>query len=179
MASHAGNSVAGAGVTAFLIPIRTPALKDTDYFVPRGHAGYELGDLPEPAGEDFSKAVAVLLPYLLSHRTRLAASLPPDDHEADAAAAAAAAASSGGGGSAAADQASDSAAKPQGLQEEEEAAAASGGPGDRDARVLRDAEVAGMSGEQRRQLAEAVDTAILKARAAVLSLLLTRSASPM
>jgi len=28
--------------------------------------------VPEPEGEDFKKAVSVLLPYLLSHRTRLA-----------------------------------------------------------------------------------------------------------
>ena len=28
--------------------------------------------MPEPQGEDFKKAVSVLLPYLLSHRTRLA-----------------------------------------------------------------------------------------------------------
>ncbi len=28
--------------------------------------------MPEPEGEDFKKAVSVLLPYLLSHRTRLA-----------------------------------------------------------------------------------------------------------
>ena len=31
--------------------------------------------VPEPEGEDFKKAVSVLLPYLLSHRTRLASSL--------------------------------------------------------------------------------------------------------
>lgn len=31
--------------------------------------------MPEPEGEDFKKAVSVLLPYLLSHRTRLASSL--------------------------------------------------------------------------------------------------------
>ena len=31
--------------------------------------------VPEPQGEDFKKAVSVLLPYLLSHRTRLASSL--------------------------------------------------------------------------------------------------------
>ncbi len=28
--------------------------------------------MPEPEGENFKKAVSVLLPYLLSHRTRLA-----------------------------------------------------------------------------------------------------------
>ena len=36
------------------------------------HAGSQADAAPEPAGEDFKKAVSVLLPYLLSHRTRLA-----------------------------------------------------------------------------------------------------------
>ena len=36
------------------------------------HAGSQADTAPEPTGEDFKKAVSVLLPYLLSHRTRLA-----------------------------------------------------------------------------------------------------------
>ena len=36
------------------------------------HAGPQADAAPEPTGEDFKKAVSVLLPYLLSHRTRLA-----------------------------------------------------------------------------------------------------------
>ena len=36
-------------------------------------ADYKLPELPEPEGESFQKAVEVLLPYLLSHRSRLAA----------------------------------------------------------------------------------------------------------
>ena len=35
-------------------------------------AGSHADTAPEPTGEDFKKAVSVLLPYLLSHRTRLA-----------------------------------------------------------------------------------------------------------
>lgn len=38
-------------------------------------ADYKLADLPEPAGEGYKRAVEVLLPYLLSHRSRLAAML--------------------------------------------------------------------------------------------------------
>ena len=36
------------------------------------HAGSQADAAPEPTGKDFKKAVSVLLPYLLSHRTRLA-----------------------------------------------------------------------------------------------------------
>jgi len=35
-------------------------------------AGYDLPDVPEPSGDAFAKAVSLLLPYLLSHRSRLA-----------------------------------------------------------------------------------------------------------
>ena len=35
-------------------------------------ADSEAEAVPEPTGEDFKRAVSVLLPYLLSHRTRLA-----------------------------------------------------------------------------------------------------------
>ena len=35
-------------------------------------AGPQADAAAEPTGEDFKKAVSVLLPYLLSHRTRLA-----------------------------------------------------------------------------------------------------------
>lgn len=35
-------------------------------------AGYKLPEMPEPSGESYQKAVEVLLPYLLSHRSRLA-----------------------------------------------------------------------------------------------------------
>lgn len=35
-------------------------------------AGYKLPELPEPAGESYQCAVEVLLPYLLSHHSRLA-----------------------------------------------------------------------------------------------------------
>ncbi len=35
-------------------------------------ADSEAQATPEPTGDDFKRAVSVLLPYLLSHRTRLA-----------------------------------------------------------------------------------------------------------
>ena len=35
-------------------------------------AGYKLPEMPEPSGDSYQKAVEVLLPYLLSHRSRLA-----------------------------------------------------------------------------------------------------------
>lgn len=85
-------------------------------------ADYKLTEVAEPKGEEFKKAVSVLLPYLLSHRTRLASV----KHDSD---------------------------------EEEEAAAESAEerPGHETA-----AELSGLSAEQHTQLAEAVDTAILK-----------------
>ncbi len=46
-------------------------------------AGYKLADLAEPKGDEFRKAVSVLLPYLLSHRTRLA-SVEQNDDEVEA-----------------------------------------------------------------------------------------------
>ncbi|BDA43540.1 Vam6/Vps39-like protein [Coccomyxa sp. Obi] len=85
-------------------------------------SGYKLADVAEPKGDEFRKAVSVLLPYLLSHRTRLA-SVEHDD-------------------------------------EEEEADST-------DAEMQRDQEstreLSELTAEQRATLAEAVDTAILKA----------------
>lgn len=45
-------------------------------------AGYKLSDVSEPAGDDYKRAVSVLLPYLLSHRTRLA-SLEAEQDDGD------------------------------------------------------------------------------------------------
>ena len=47
-------------------------------------AGYKLADVAEPKGDEFRKAVSVLLPYLLSHRTRLASVEHDDDEEEEA-----------------------------------------------------------------------------------------------
>lgn len=37
-----------------------------------GSTGYKLPEMPEPSGKAYQQAVEVLLPYLLSHRSRLA-----------------------------------------------------------------------------------------------------------
>ena len=111
--------------------------------------GFQLGDLREPAGEDYTRAVSVLLPYLLSHRTRLAASLP----------------AAGSDGASPGSVAEPHAAPAQHRDGGEEAGVSGADVRGVEAR-LRDgaagAEVLGLSAEQRVQLAEAVDTAILK-----------------
>ncbi|KAK9829459.1 hypothetical protein WJX72_005979 [[Myrmecia] bisecta] len=95
---------------------------------------YKLPPVPEPEGEAYTKAVSVLLPYLLSHRSRLAsfdeAGAAPDSQEASSDVEAAEAG--------------------QGQAQDGEA-----GPAH--------ARLAGLDAEQRRQLAVLVDTAILKA----------------
>lgn len=85
--------------------------------------------MPEPEGEDFKKAVSVLLPYLLSHRTRLATlEQRPDNDEEEA------------------EEGAEAGAAKQEEQRESQSAAL----------------LSGLIAEQRAQLAEAVDTAILK-----------------
>ena len=131
-------------------------------------AGYKLTELPEPAGEDFAKAVSVLLPYLLSHRTRLAASLPPPGAPAsstDSVADGAPTISGGGppdGAAAGAQQARPAETAGSGMA----GAAQAGARAEGDAGAAA-AEASGMSAEQGALLAEAVDTAILKVRCPV------------
>ena len=121
--------------------------------------------MPEPTGEAFAKAVSLLLPYLLSHRSRLAAL-------------------AGGPGQGPADPAhdppgaslegldKDNGAGPHaeggGAQREEEGFREAGGRAAGEAPGLGDRvkELAALGPQQRHQLAEAVDTAILKARPA-------------
>ncbi|KAK9844012.1 hypothetical protein WJX81_001849 [Elliptochloris bilobata] len=77
-----------------------PSLAPPALLADLGPSGYDLPEVPEPSGEAFVKAVSLLLPYLLSHRSRIG---------------------------------------------------------------YRNEELAALAPQQRRQLAEAVDTAILKA----------------
>ncbi len=79
--------------------------------------------MAEPKGKEYKKAVSVLLPYLLSHRTRLASVEQDYDDEEEA-------------------------AKSTSTEEER--------------RHDTTAELSGLTAEQHAQLAEAVDTAILK-----------------
>jgi hypothetical protein len=95
-------------------------------------AGYNLSEVPEPTGEDYNKAVSVLLPYLLSHRTRLACL----------------------GDRISSSTAQEDAARAAGEDPAEQLAT----PADTDAI----AELSLLTAEQRALLAEAVDTAILK-----------------
>ena len=128
----------------------------------RACAGYDLPDVPEPTGEAFAKAVSLLLPYLLSHRSRLAAL-------------------AGGPGQGPANPSHDPpGASPIGLdrdngvgphadgddvQREDEGYREAGGHAAGEAPGFGDrvTELAAMGPQQRRQLAVAVDTAILKA----------------
>ena len=120
-------------------------------------AGYKLAELPEPTGEDFQKAVSVLLPYLLSHRTRLAASLPPDTASSTDEVNSTRSSRGAVGAAASMQQAQPAAVEAAGG---EEAGAAHAAGEARDGGGA--AEASGMSAEQSAQLAEAVDTAILK-----------------
>ena len=115
--------------------------------------GYQVGDLQEPAGDDYTRAVSVLLPYLLSHRTRLAASLPAEGIDGSSPY-----------------RAAELHAAPAQQRGQEEAGISRAGVAQGEAAAgevrMRDggasAEVSELSAEQRVQLAEAVDTAILK-----------------
>lgn len=118
--------------------------------------------MPEPTGEAFAKAVSLLLPYLLSHRSRLAALAggpcqgPADpDHDPPGAARVGLDRDNGVGPHADED---DVQREGEGYREADgHAAGEAPGYGD------RVKELAAMGPQQRRQLAEAVDTAILKA----------------
>jgi len=100
--------------------------------MPSVTAGYKLSEVPEPTGEDYQKAVSVLLPYLLSHRSRLALL---ESESSSSRAEQRSAGTEAGGPHAQQQQAS-------------EIGAALGAPG--------------LGADQRSRLAEVVDTAILK-----------------
>jgi hypothetical protein len=164
-----------------------PALMPT---ATRVVAGYDLPEVPEPSGGAFAKAVSLLLPYLLSHRSRLASAggERSEDGERGGAAADAPAAAGGAGGAERgadpgqgpgqerADPASAPLEAPGGGTDGEAgagaarneagasgAAAAEAGPADAGGDGPDGTgELADMSPQQRQQLAEAVDTAILK-----------------
>ncbi len=152
-------------------------------------AGYDLPDVPEPSGDAFAKAVSLLLPYLLSHRSRLASAggERSEDGERGGAGAPGGAAAYAPAGGGSAGRAARGADTEQSLGQERPGPSsapreAPSGAGDGEAGAETEGdeaadagrggaggdgpdgagELADMSPQQRQQLAEAVDTAILK-----------------
>ncbi len=131
-------------------------------------AGVKLPKVAEPTGEAYSHAVSVLLPYLLSHRSRLAAFTAATDTARQAAAS----------------QASTTAGSHQATAQHQTAsrpgeASEAGTPGGSYSEAMEEAGepgspmhskpqefLAGLQPEQRHRLAVLVDTAILKVRCA-------------
>lgn len=131
-------------------------------------AGVKLPKVAEPTGEAYSHAVSVLLPYLLSHRSRLAAFTAATDtaHQA----AASQASTTAGSHQATAQhqtasksgEASEAAAPGGSYSEAMEEAGEPGSPVHSKPQEF----LAGLQPEQRHRLAVLVDTAILKVRCA-------------
>ena len=131
-------------------------------------AGVKLPKVAEPTGEAYSHAVSVLLPYLLSHRSRLAAFTAATDTAHQAAASQASTTAGSHQTTAQHQSASRSgeaseAATPSGSYSE--AMGEAGEPGSPMHSKPQEL-LAGLQPEQRHRLAVLVDTAILKVRCA-------------
>lgn len=127
-------------------------------------AGVKLPKVAEPTGEAYSDAVSILLPYLLSHRSRLAAFTAATDTAHQAAASQASTTAGSHPATAQHQSASRSgeppeAAAPRGSYSE--AMEEAGEPGS-PMRSKPQEFLAGLQPEQRHRLAVLVDTAILK-----------------